>query len=133
MTELARLTQAHYRSALHYFSALRSGWEPKILACSAIEGTGIDDILDMIRLYINSCRENNSIVAERKKQKEAWLTWTLGITANQLLLNHPLVRERLAEATRDPKTQNISIFKTAFTLERLMKQLIQSTNPNTES
>jgi LAO/AO transport system kinase len=133
MAELAKLTKSHYSNALHYFQSLRSGWEPKIVSCSAIEGIGIDDVLDMFRLYMELIHETGLLPKERQKQKATWLNWTLGLTAHQLLMTHPLVSQQLSEARKDIETQNISIFKTAYTIEHLMKQLIQSTNLNTES
>jgi GTPase len=133
MVDMAKLTKSHYANALHYFQSLRSTWEPKIVTCSAIEGSGIDDVLDMFRLYKKGNQESGMFPIERKKQKMAWLNWTLGIAAHELLMHHPVVSQQLNEATKNNELLNISVFKTAYDIELLMKQLITSTNQNTES
>jgi LAO/AO transport system kinase len=133
MSELARLAKTQYQNALHFFSPLRTGWEPKIVTCSALEGQGIDDVLRIIRLYRDIRLQNTSLEEERKKQKTSWLTWSLGITANQLLMNHPVIQANLKDATEKMKIGDISIFKTAYAIENQMKTLIHSSNANNGS
>lgn len=133
MTDLAGIAKNQYQSALHYFSSLRPGWTPKVVNCSAQEGKGIDDVLDIIRLYYDNRLKNTSMAEERKKQKEFWLTWSLGITANQLLMNHPVISEKLKEAHSHMAQKNISIFKTAFTIEKAMKALLANANHKSAS
>ena len=133
MADLAKLTKVHYTNALHYFSSVRTGWQPKIVMCSAMNGTGIDEVLDLFRLYVDTIRANGQLPLLRNRQKTAWLNWTLGLTAHQMLLQHPLISKHLNQTHPEDHEANISIFSTAFSVEQLMKQLIQTTNPNTES
>lgn len=133
MRDLAKLTKAHYTNALHYFSSLRPGWDPKVVLCSAIQGEGIDDVMDLFRLYMDTIRESGQLPLLRKKQKLAWLNWTLGLTAHQMLLQHPLVSKHLSQTQINEEAADISIFRTAFSIEQLMRQLIQPANLNTES
>lgn len=130
---LAMQTRNQYQTALHYFSPLREGWEPKIVTCSALEGSGIDEVLDLIRLYHSIRLKNANLEIERKRQKTSWLSWSLEITSKQLLMNHPMVRHSLAEAFAEIENDNLSIFKSAFEIENMIKALIHSTNPNSGS
>lgn len=131
MLELAKMTKAHYQNALHYFSGIRVGWTPKIEICSSLEGTGIHDVLDMMRSYITTLREKGDLAAERRKQREDWLHWTLGIAAHQLVMNHPSISKKLQASTKNHQTT--SFFKTAFDIEQQIKQLLQDKSTHSES
>lgn len=122
--ELAKLAKHQYQNALHYFSSLRSGWTPKILTCSALTGEGIDETWDVLRLYQEARTKNISIEEETKKQKMYWLTWSLGITAHDLLMNHPAVLSRVSDAQKEMTGNNESLFKTEFEIENMMKDII---------
>ena len=133
LAALAELSKQQYQNALHYFSPLRQEWEPKITTCSAQEGTGIDNVLGNIRLYQDIRLRNTSPTEERKRQEIFWLNWSLGITANQLLMNHPVVKEKFRAAFSTSGTESVSVFKTAFEIENLMKMIIDPSNLKSES
>jgi LAO/AO transport system kinase len=124
--ELARLAKNQYQNALHYFSALRTGWIPKILTCSALTGEGIDDIWEVLRSYQEARNKNISAEDEKKQQKMYWLTWSLGITAHELLMNHPVVLDKLKGARMEMTENEISLFRTEFEIENVMKDIINS-------
>ena len=133
MKELAAVARNQYQSALHYFSSQRPGWEPRIITCSALENTGIDEVLDIIRLYQDNRFKQTTIKEERTRQKEYWLTWSLGITANQLLMNHPVVKDNLKNAFSPQDHPAVSVFKTAYVIEQAMKKIIDSSSTKSES
>ncbi|HSF89780.1 MAG TPA: methylmalonyl Co-A mutase-associated GTPase MeaB [Saprospiraceae bacterium] len=133
LAPLANLSKQQYQNALHFFSPLRPGWEPKITTCSAQEGTGIDNVLEFIRLYQDIRLKNTSATEERKRQETFWLNWSLGITAHQLLMNHPVVKEKFKNAFNPANPESVSVFKTAFEIENLMKLLIDPINLKSES
>lgn len=124
MESLAKVAKGQYQNALHYFSALREGWTPKILTCSALNNTGIDDIWDILRLY-QSTRQNEGHWQEtRNKQKLFWLTWSLGITANQLFMTHPTIKKQVEEANAVLQEKKVSLFQTEYEIENTMKDLM---------
>lgn len=133
LTALANLAKQQYQNALHFFSPLRPGWEPKITTCSAQEGTGIDNVLEFIRLYQDIRHQHTDLKEERKRQETFWLNWSLGITVHQLLMNHPVVKDKLKDAFSTSSPVSVSVFKTAFEIENLMKMLIDSSNLKSES
>jgi hypothetical protein len=55
-----------------------------------------------------------------------WLTWSLGITAHELLMNHPIVLNKLTEARMEMAENEVSLFKTEFEIENVMKDIINS-------
>lgn len=128
LTELARLAKTQYQNAMHYFSSLRTNWTPKTMACSSITGEGIPEILNCIQSYQETM--TSTLSDERKKQKAFWLNWTLGISANQLLMNHPVVREKLKSAIQQVETDDSDVFKTAYEVEELMRSMIYPNHKN---
>ncbi len=128
--DMARTARSHYQNALHYFSSLRAGWVPKILTCSALDGVGIDEAWDTLCLYLDVRTNNPAIAEERKLRKSFWLSWSLGHTAHQLLMNHPFVIEKLRESIVALHEKNTSLFRTEFEIENLMKALIDASTLN---
>ena len=124
MEELARVSLAQYRNALHYFSSIRDGWTPKIAKCSALNHQGIDDVLDILRLYQNARQTGTEWEETRHRQKSFWLNWSLGIAANQLLLNHPLVKRKIEESGDVLQTPQASLFQVEYDIENTMKALL---------
>ncbi len=132
LTELAQIAKTQFQNALHYFSSLRQNWTPKTMTCSSITGEGISQVLNCLREYRKAYTLSNNLTEERKKQKAYWLNWTLGITANQLLINHPIIKEQLMIAMKDINRNDSIAFKTAFEIENLMRSIIYS-SPKNES
>ena len=130
LADLARLAKTHYQNAIHYFTSLRNNWTPNTLTCSSLTGAGIEEVLDCLILYKQALTSSTTLSEERKRQKAFWLNWTLGITANQLLVNHPIIKDRLKKAMSDIESKNTTVFKTAFDLENLMRSIIYSKNEN---
>lgn len=126
LADLARMAKSQYQSALHYFSSLRTGWTQKVLTCSAINREGIDEIWEVLRSYRDDLLKNPSLEDVRKRQKEFWLSWSLKHTANQLLMNHPMVQEKLTAAQIAIHEGKVSLFRTEFEIELIMKGLMDS-------
>jgi len=124
LKEAATISKSHYQNAIHYLSPLRTKWQPRVLTSSALEGNGIDEFWDVLRLYIDTRLETNQKDIERNRQNQFWLSWSLGITAHQLLINHPVVQQKLNERLTLIENHGITIFKAEFEIEEVMKELI---------
>lgn len=130
LADLARLAKTHYQNAIHYFTSLRNNWTPNTLTCSSVTGEGIEEVLACLISYKQTFTSATTLREERKRQKAFWLNWTLGITANQLLVNHPIIKDRLEKAMSDIESKNTLVFKTAFDIENLMRSIIYPKNEN---
>jgi LAO/AO transport system kinase len=80
----AKMAQAEYRNALHFFPPKPYGWQPKVLTCSALEGSGLEDIWQMMQDYRRLTESNGWWERKRMQQQEAWLK---ELIAEQLLEN----------------------------------------------
>lgn len=128
LKDAAGISKSQYQNALHYLSPLRKDWQPTVMTCSAREGNGIDDLWETIGLYKKHILKTNAGDEERKLQNKFWLSWSLGITAHQLLMNHPLIQKKLKDRLTQIEHQSVPIFKAEYEIEEMMKDLIA---PNT--
>ena len=68
----ATTAQADFQHALHLLSNQRSGWTPRVLTASAIEGKGLPAIGSMIEEFKNTLSKTGFFAANRKSQQKAW-------------------------------------------------------------
>jgi LAO/AO transport system kinase len=70
---LAQATNAmaQYQSALH-LTASQSPWIPKVLTCSALVGTGLEDIHKMINDYKLLASQSAFLAKKRMSQNKNW-------------------------------------------------------------
>ena len=69
----ASIAKVDFTRALHLYSQKTSGWKPKVLTASAIEGTGVNEVMEMIESYISLVKKNNLFVSNRNHQNISWL------------------------------------------------------------
>jgi LAO/AO transport system kinase len=64
----AERAAVEYQNALHLFPIAPSGWIPRVLTCSAIENTGIDEIWNSISGYVEQTKKSGYFEERRKQQ-----------------------------------------------------------------
>ncbi len=89
----AKRAKAEYQSALHLFPEANSGWIPQVKTCSAQEGTGLEEIWDMIQQYANRVQGNDFFEKNRQKQQLNWMREHV----NALLINNFYEAEQVKE------------------------------------
>lgn len=80
----AELAASQYRTALHLFPKSSSGWVPNVLTCSAVKGTGIENIWKSISDYIQLTKTNEFFTYRRLEQAKYWMYETI----NESLKSH---------------------------------------------
>lgn len=68
----ALAAQADFQHALHLLPDQRSGWMPKVVTASAVEGKGLPAIWSMIEEFRNNLSATGFFAANRKSQQKAW-------------------------------------------------------------
>lgn len=124
----ATITKTFYENAIHYLRSLRTQWIAKVITTSALEDTGIDEFWNILRLYLTAGTESNQFQEQRDQQNKFWLSWSAGQTAQELLLRHPVVNQKLLEGFSVIDQHQQSVFRIEFEIEQAMNQLISSTN-----
>jgi len=64
----AESTKALFQNALRFYPASQSGWEPRVMVCSAHENTGIKELWEQINNYIIFTKANGYFDEHRKQQ-----------------------------------------------------------------
>jgi LAO/AO transport system kinase len=73
LSELARHAEADYRSALALLRPASPNWVPRVLACSALEGRGLDAIWQAVLEHQEALSLAGELPAKRAHQARAWL------------------------------------------------------------
>lgn len=70
---LAEQAVGEYRNALHLFPKPESGVDTQVLTCSALEGTGIAALWELIRKYQETTFQNGYFDQNRRNQNLEWM------------------------------------------------------------
>ncbi|MEL7421445.1 MAG: methylmalonyl Co-A mutase-associated GTPase MeaB [Bacteroidota bacterium] len=69
---LAQKARAAYQQALHLFPPKPSKWTAQALTCSAVEKTGLSEILDQIEAFRQQAGDNGYFQSNRQQQALHW-------------------------------------------------------------
>ncbi|MEL7585366.1 MAG: methylmalonyl Co-A mutase-associated GTPase MeaB [Prolixibacteraceae bacterium] len=73
----AEMARVQYQNALHLFPLNTSGWSPRVLTCSAVKKTGIDQIWKTIGEYLSQVNGNGYFQEKRNEQSRFWMYETI--------------------------------------------------------
>ena len=91
----AKAAQVMYQNALHLFSAVRSGWVPQALYCSAINGMGIEAIWQAVESCITATKKSGWFEEQRLNQRISWFHETfMHLVDHRINDNNELARYR---------------------------------------
>ncbi len=114
--EKAELAQSQFRNALHLFPPSPSGWEPKVLTCSALTKTGIEETWEMIKHYVLFVQKNEYFSARRKQQAKYWMYESINQELKNSFYQHPNIKKELKKFEHDVLNDKLSSFAAANTL-----------------
>ena len=95
--KLANQARGHYLNATHLLPVKPSGWQPRVMVCSALENSGITDLWDAISAFQNDLLANGFFAENRRQQARYWLEDSIEAGLKTMFYNHPAVKEKLAE------------------------------------
>lgn len=93
----ASRAKAEYTSALHLFPAREDGWFPPVLATSALEGRGIQEVLHLMNQFVEWNSSRGLMEAKRKRQNMDWLHETIRAGIIESYFRDTVVQKRLQE------------------------------------
>ncbi len=94
---LANQARAHYLNATHLLPLKPSGWQPRVMACSAVENTGIAELWESILAFRNHTLNNGFFQENRRQQALFWMEDSIEAGLKTLFYNDPAVKAKLAE------------------------------------
>lgn len=125
----ATKAQAEYQHALHLLPASSSGWIPKVLTCSAIKGTGIDEIWKMIQSYQKKTSESGYFDENRTRQNITWFQDHFHQLLNQDYLKFPGLKKVIDSANRDIREGKTTPHQAAEMLLDAYHEAIKQADP----
>ncbi|HSH30767.1 MAG TPA: methylmalonyl Co-A mutase-associated GTPase MeaB, partial [Thiohalobacter sp.] len=84
-----------YKNALHLYPPAKSGWEPEVTTCSALEGTGIEDIWNIIEEYISTTKDSGYFREQRNRQAKYWMYESINSQLQDAFYNDPEIKNQL--------------------------------------
>jgi LAO/AO transport system kinase len=87
--------RGEYTNALHMFAPNESNWQPKVLPCSSIEKTGLEEIWKMILSYQEEMLESGYFNQNRKHQNVTWFNDRLHKSILDKVLENPELKTQL--------------------------------------
>ena len=69
----AERARRDYAAALQFLRTPVGGWRPKVMKCSAMDGTGIADVWEAVEAYRAGAEADGSLLARRADQASQWM------------------------------------------------------------
>ncbi len=118
----AERARAEYASAMHLFAASADGWQPQVVTCSAVAGTGIREIWDTVLVHRQLIQDNGWFERRRQSQTLAWMHEALLSGLEEEFQRDARVNSRQALLQKDVLAGRISSFRAARELLQLFQR-----------
>lgn len=112
----AQLARVQFENALHLFPLSPSKWSPKVLSCSSLECTGINEIWDMIMDYCKHTNENNYFEIRRSEQAKYWMYETIHEQLRDNFYNDNKIKGMIPDFENKVLNDEMSSFIAAYKL-----------------
>lgn len=109
----AKRAQTIFRNALHLYPPKADGWSPEVLLCSSTEGTGVDEIRELIMAYRKESVQKGTFQAKRSRQNVSWMKRTVEEQLKSSFFSNPEIHKRYQELEQNVYEEQISPFRAA--------------------
>ena len=117
----AERARIEYAGALHLFPASPDGWTPRVLTCSAVEGSGVAEVWQMVRSHRELLEANGWLARHRNLQSLAWMHELMSLGLDALFRGNRAVAARLPIVEEEVRAGR----KTPFAASRELLALFQ--------
>ena len=93
----ANMARALYANALHLFPPTESGWVPTAVTSSAVDKTGLDDILAKIEEYFKLVWDNGYYDRHRREQSRYWMYESINETLKNMFYENPRIESLMPD------------------------------------
>jgi LAO/AO transport system kinase len=112
----AEHTRVEFQSALHYFPPSPTGWTPRCLACSALTGEGIAELLQCVCEHTQLLKSNQWFARIRRDQLKKWMYEVIEHGLARDFQRHTEIKQKLADFECKVMAGEISAFRAADSL-----------------
>jgi LAO/AO transport system kinase len=114
--QMAERAAVEYQNALHLFPPAPSGWITRVMTCSAIENTGIDEIWKSISEYVEQTKKSGYFEERRKQQEVIRMHDTILENLKSSFYNKEGIKLMSAELEKRLYNGTITSYKAAWSL-----------------
>ena len=120
-TTAAKHAKTEFSRALHLYRPKASAWQPKILSCSALEETGIDEIWHTLLEFEAHTKANGFFESNRQDQNKYWLQATVVNALKDRFYKDDTVKLQLPQLLDAINAGEVSAFQAAQELLKNFK------------
>lgn len=122
--EHAKLAMTEFSRALHLYPPKANGWTPKVMKCSAMEKTGIEEIWEMVQRFVEHNRKNGFFEKNRQLQNKNWFLQTVDEYIKQFFHQKETFKREQAKFLIEIEENKISPFYAAkLLLDKITEEL----------
>ncbi|MBE9466060.1 methylmalonyl Co-A mutase-associated GTPase MeaB [Dyadobacter subterraneus] len=103
---LAEQAVTEYQNALHLFPKSDSDFITKVVTCSALEGTGIASLWELIMEYQQSTIQNGYFQENRQAQNLEWMHDYIRQTLEEQFYENTIIKKAIATSEKSVKEGN---------------------------
>jgi len=122
----AELAKREIENAVHLFHQSESGWQTRVMTCSAIKNTGIEDIWSMIEEYIGHVLENGFFDLNRNQQSKSWLYETITNMLEESFYSTEGIGDEIKRIEKEVTAGKINTFNAGTMLLKLYKSSLKN-------
>ena len=115
----AELARTQSQGALRLFPLPESGWRPKVYTCSAVAGTGLEEVWKGVEEFLDHIHANGYFQHNRNRQNKYWMYETINEALRGSFYRDPAVEARIGEYEKRVLEDRISSFVAAKELLEL--------------
>ena len=115
----AELARTQFQGALRLFPLPESGWRPKVYTCSAVAGTGLEEVWKGVEEFLDHIHANGYFQHNRNRQNKYWMYETINEALRGSFYRDPAVEARIGEYEKRVLEDRISSFVAAKELLEL--------------
>jgi LAO/AO transport system kinase len=120
--EKAQLARIQYNNAIHLFPGKESGWEPKVLTCSAAQKAGIAEVWEQVEEYRRLTTQNGYFFAKRRQQATYWMHETIQEQLKRNFYNDHEIKMRIKDLENLVLEDKLSSFVAAGQLLEIYRK-----------
>lgn len=106
----AGLAKAQFINALHLFPMPESELRPEVYTCSAVEGTGLDDVWNGVEEFLRATKANGYYKFNRHRQGKYWMYETINESLHENFYRNPQIEAVLKDYEQRVLEDKISSF-----------------------
>lgn len=117
----AKKAAAQYKNALHLFQPNQNGWIPETGICSSMDGSGLQEIVEMLNRFESRMHINGWKLKNREEQSGKWLIEALNERILNAFYTDSACLDALKEMKQKIRRNEISPYRAAEELYKIFQ------------